>query len=119
MRWFGTNGPASSPAKMAEPLVPRPGTAWLDPRDRDGDPISWRWFLQAAEQVLADAGLDSPAVDARWLVEEVSGYRAADLRDRLGEAAPRLAVTRLQGMLERRATGEPLQYVLGSWAFRP
>jgi release factor glutamine methyltransferase len=99
-------------------LVPRPGEAWLDPGFDDHHPVTWRWFLQAAEVVLANAGVPSAGAEARWMVEDVSGRQAADLRDHLGDPAPRLGVTRLQTMLERRVTGEPLQYVLGAWAFR-
>jgi release factor glutamine methyltransferase len=102
---------------MPDAPAPRPGTAWLDP-ERPGEPVSWRWFLQATEAVLAEAGVDSSGPEARWLIEEVSGYRAGDLRDHLGDPASRLGVNRLQSMLERRASGVPLQYVLGAWAFR-
>ena len=50
----------------------------------------------------------------RWLVEEVAGDRwpvGAGVRDRPGAAAS-------AALVERRAAGEPLQYVLGRWAFR-
>lgn len=52
--------------------------------------------------------------EARWMVEEASG-------ERLGAAVgapPEKARLRLAAMVERRRAGEPLQYVLGSWAFR-
>ena len=54
------------------------------------------------------------AVDARWLVEEVSGL------DRSGWSAPVSTAdrARLEAMVERRQAGEPLQYVLGRWSFR-
>jgi release factor glutamine methyltransferase len=35
-----------------------------------------------------------------------------------GEPAGERAVARLDAMVDRRLTGEPVQYVLGSWAFR-
>lgn len=67
---------------------------------------------------LRDAGLESPAVDARRIVEEVSGHAGAELPAHLDEPATRLGTTRVEALIERRVAGEPLQYVLGSWGFR-
>jgi release factor glutamine methyltransferase len=53
-------------------------------------------------------------VDARWLVEELSGLD----RSRWTEPAPPGAHDRLENLVARRSAGEPLQYVLGRWAFR-
>lgn len=55
-----------------------------------------------------------PAVEARWLVEEVSGLD----RSQWSEPAGPGGVARLAAMVERRLAGEPLQYVLGRWSFR-
>ena len=55
-----------------------------------------------------------PDVEARWLVEEVSGLD----RSRWGETATAAGQARLAGLVERRLAGEPLQYVLGRWSFR-
>lgn len=55
-----------------------------------------------------------PAVEARWLVEEVSGLD----RSQWSEPADPAAATRLAARAERRLAGEPLQYVLGRWSFR-
>jgi release factor glutamine methyltransferase len=55
-----------------------------------------------------------PAVEARWLVEEVSGLD----RSRWSEPAIPGGAARLAVMVERRLAGEPLQYVLGRWSFR-
>jgi release factor glutamine methyltransferase len=54
------------------------------------------------------------AVDARWLVEEVSGLD----RSRWADDAPPDGVARLEALVARRLAGEPLQYVLGRWSFR-
>lgn len=69
---------------------------------------SWEDLYRRALERLGDRS------EARWMIEEVSG-------ERLGAAVgdpPEKARRRLADMLERRAGGEPLQYVLGSWAFR-
>ena len=52
------------------------------------------------------------------LVERASGMDATDVVSGLDdEATPRTAAF-FDDMLERRAAGEPLQYVLGRWGFR-
>ena len=53
------------------------------------------------------------AVEARWIAEEVLGS-ASSSEHEVGDAE----IALLSVMAERRAAGEPLQYVLGSWAFR-
>ncbi|MET1003602.1 MAG: peptide chain release factor N(5)-glutamine methyltransferase [Acidimicrobiia bacterium] len=58
------------------------------------------------------------ANDARFLVNEASGYSAAEWLDAADVEAPERAETRLRAMTARRVAGEPLQYVLGSWSFR-
>lgn len=47
-------------------------------------------------------------------MEEVSGLD----RSRWSEPAPEDGWSRLAALVERRLTGEPLQYVLGRWSFR-
>ncbi len=70
---------------------------------------TWRQRYQAAASRL-DA-----AHEARWLVEEMAGgFGPDELDGRVGERAG----ARFDAMVERRAAGEPLQYVLGHWAFR-
>jgi release factor glutamine methyltransferase len=55
-----------------------------------------------------------PDVEARWLVEDISGLD----RSRWGETATAAGRARLGALVERRLAGEPLQYVLGHWSFR-
>ena len=57
------------------------------------------------------------ANEARWILEEVlgAGDGAGDGAD---DGADDPAVRRLSDMVTRRLAGEPLQYLLGSWAFR-
>lgn len=51
--------------------------------------------------MLAEHGIDTARVDARWLFEHVDGDEG-----------------RLWPLVERRANREPLAYVLGEWDFR-
>ena len=79
---------------------------------------SWRATRAAVVQRLLAAGVVTAEAEARFLVEEVSGYSAADWPNLADEAPTARAVARLWPMVDRRIEGEPLQYVLGSWSFR-
>jgi release factor glutamine methyltransferase len=71
---------------------------------------TWADVRRDAVRQLRAAGIASPEAEARWLVEEA----APDMH---GPVTKR-ATAHLDSMLTRRKTGEPLQYVLGRWAFR-
>jgi release factor glutamine methyltransferase len=58
------------------------------------------------------------AHDAARIVEEASGWSGASLVLGLDLRVPDRSASYLARMVERRAAGEPLQYVLGRWAFR-
>jgi release factor glutamine methyltransferase len=79
---------------------------------------TWRATRDDVVQRLADAGIVTAEAEARFLVEEVSGYSPAEWPTIAEEAPPMRAVARLGPLVERRVAGEPLQYVLGSWSFR-
>lgn len=70
--------------------------------------------LRATEARLADAGVDSPLVDAELLVAHVLGTsRSAVYSEREREVPGAL-----EELVGRRARREPLAYVLGEWGFR-
>ena len=73
--------------------------------------------MLAARARLATIGVDDPDAEARWLIEEVSGMDAAEQVLSRAATATRHAARALDELLARRATGEPLQYVLGAWSF--
>lgn len=83
-----------------------------------GDTVPWSSFLTEAVERLTAAGIDSPEVDARRIVEQAAGVESADFHTALREPATVMGVARFDSMLGRRAAGEPLQYVLGHWGFR-
>ena len=74
--------------------------------------LSWRELLAEAS-----ARLGSPA-DARRIVERASGWEGAAHVLHLEDPATVRSLAHFERMVERRAAGEPLQYVLGAWAFR-
>ena len=83
------------------------------------EPVPWRILFDEARLRLAGAdGVDSPDVDARRIVEAAAGAAPAEFESVLDEPATQRAAAWFHSMLERRAVGEPLQYVVGSWSFR-
>jgi len=56
--------------------------------------------------------------EARWLCEVASSLDGDDFRAALDEPVTDSVVRHLDRMLVRFRAGEPLQYVLGRWAFR-
>jgi release factor glutamine methyltransferase len=74
--------------------------------------VSWRELLAETTAVVGDRN------EARWLCEEASGERADGWIAILDEPATIRSVAHLDAMVARRRAGEPLAYVLGSWAFR-
>lgn len=83
------------------------------------DAVRWRSLFDEARQRLAGTdGVDSPDIDARRIVEAASGTAPAEFDNVLDESATNRAAAWFFSMLERRAAGEPLQYVVGSWSFR-
>lgn len=85
--------------------------------DTDGL-VLWRELLAEATERLADAGLDSAAVEAQRIVVAAAGCDDAAWHRELDRPATRRGVASFDRMLGRRIAGEPLQYVLGSWGFR-
>ena len=79
---------------------------------------TWRDLRVDAERSLAGAGIENASSEARWMVEHVSGFDAAELVTAEDEPATTRAAAQLDELVGRRTGGEPLQYVLGCWLFR-
>ena len=95
-----------------------------------------REALAEAERRLAAAGVETPRVDAEWLVAHLLGTSRSGLAARLDEEvsagsegagvcspgdaglAGGASSTGLEPLLARREMREPLAYVLGEWGFR-
>ncbi|HEX2063167.1 MAG TPA: hypothetical protein VHE80_01965, partial [Acidimicrobiales bacterium] len=77
-----------------------------------GGVTTWRDLLNVATARLRSAA------EARRMVERASGYEAAEYYSVLDETVGDRPRAHFEAMLDRRASGEPLQYVLGEWAFR-
>ena len=69
--------------------------------------------LAEAERRFAAAGIDTPRVDAEWLVAHVLGVARSQLH-----ARDEVDADSLEALVARREQREPLAYVLGEWGFR-
>jgi release factor glutamine methyltransferase len=70
--------------------------------------------VRLAEQQLADAGVDTPRVDAELLLAHVLGVSRSGVYAQADMKVPGT----FQVLLGRRLKREPLAYVLGEWGFR-
>ncbi len=73
---------------------------------------TWRELWEETTEALGNH------TEARWLCEEASGCEGEEFLEVLDEAATMRMGLSLQNMVGRRLAGEPVQYVLGHWAFR-
>ncbi|HEU5064532.1 MAG TPA: peptide chain release factor N(5)-glutamine methyltransferase [Gaiellaceae bacterium] len=76
-----------------------------------------RDLLVAATEELERAGVPSPRVDAEWLLAHALGISRTELYVD-GDKAPADRERVFRQLVARRATREPLAYVLGEWGFR-
>jgi len=74
--------------------------------------ITWRAMMQRVEEQVGQRNI------ARWLCEHASGCDADEFSEVLDELVSERSGQELHNMLQRFASGEPLQYVMGRWAFR-
>lgn len=80
--------------------------------------LRWRQLRDEARQRLAAAEVADPDQELRWMIERASGRAGAEQTAALDLPATTREVAHMDSMLTRRAAGEPLQYVIGSWGFR-
>jgi release factor glutamine methyltransferase len=75
-------------------------------------------LYRGLREQFAAAAVPEPEVSARRIAAEASGTSAAEVA--LAPQTPMTVrmVAHADAMAARRAAGEPLQYVLGSWGFR-
>jgi release factor glutamine methyltransferase len=77
---------------------------------------TWRQLWVETTDELG--GTPEAANEARWLCQEAAGLMGVEWATGLDDLPTVGAVTRLDAMIARRRSGEPLQYVLGRWGFR-
>lgn len=77
--------------------------------------MSCRQKQHAVAKILADAGIEDAAYEAKLLLQSVTHLDAAALL--LDPIFPADAEASLDAMVQKRMTGVPLQYLLGEWEF--
>lgn len=81
--------------------------------------VGWGEVYDEARQRLAHAGFAATAaIDARRIVEAASGCDPDEYVTVLDAPVTLRQMAAFDRMVARRLTGEPLQYVVGSWSFR-
>ena len=71
----------------------------------------------ALKSILTKAGVDNPDGDAAEIIRAVTGFSRIDLLTRSDEALDDTITQKAIDLARRRAGGEPIQYVIGSWSF--
>ena len=74
--------------------------------------------LDDAVACLSRAGVETPRVDAEWLLAGALGVTRGRLVTVVDQAMNEKTAERYQVWIERRAAREPLQHILGTQAFR-
>ena len=78
---------------------------------------TYRGLLRRGEAELSAAGIDDAAFDARCLLEDCAGLDRTHLILAYGETPDEAVCRTYSDRIGRRASGEPLQYILGAWTF--
>jgi release factor glutamine methyltransferase len=82
------------------------------PEMSNDDTITWQEMLVSATEMVGDRMV------AKWLCEHAAGVDSSEWLDVLDEHVTQRCGVHLDAMIRRYLAGEPLQYVLGRWAFR-
>jgi release factor glutamine methyltransferase len=80
--------------------------------------ITWHELRSEAVHRLRDAAIDDADQDVLRIAEQAGRRTRAELVVAWDAPATEREVAAFDRMVARRATGEPLQYVLGRWGFR-
>lgn len=80
---------------------------------------TYRELLAYGEERLAEIGADEAKICSAELLSELAGFdlRSILFRDKLCETVSDEIISQFEQLIERRLSGEPLQYILGEWEF--
>jgi len=80
--------------------------------DSFNEHISWRDMVSQTADIVGDR------VIAKWLCEHASGCEIGEFNAIQSELVTQRSAVHLDAMVRRYVAGEPVQYVMGRWAFR-
>ena len=76
-----------------------------------------RQYIQTLAAELDQAGIKNAAREAEWIVEQVAGVTRESIWLKPEQALNKEQQSTVREFIERRKTGEPLQYILGTVEF--
>lgn len=71
----------------------------------------------ALKSLLTRAGVENPAGDCELILEHTLGYSRAQIVAHRADETDAEQSAEAVALAKRRASGEPIQYILGSWSF--
>lgn len=74
-------------------------------------------LLKNGERILSEAGTDNSANEARWILENDLNMRGGDVYLNAGKDVPGEKASLYIEKIRKRASGVPVQYLLGVWDF--
>ena len=81
-------------------------------------PKTFEWILTATTRYFAAHGVDAPRATAEHLVARLLRCKRSELVPWLQKTVPASWLEAMRRGMQRIASGEPLQYVIGQWDFR-
>jgi release factor glutamine methyltransferase len=87
------------------------------PQDLNGRPLTVGEVIQQITRLFADAGLQSPRLDAELVVAHCLGIEPSVLALKSRETPSEEQMREVRKLAGRRANREPIQYILGHWEF--
>ena len=79
--------------------------------------MTYRELYNKVTEILIDAGCDSPEFDAGCLLSHFTGVTKGMLPAKGSEPAPDGISEAVIDAARQRASGRPLQYIIGNWDF--
>jgi methylase of polypeptide subunit release factors len=88
-----------------------------NPRVTSGGAVTVTGTLRAGRARLVSTGTETPGLDAEVLLRHVLEVDRAALFARLGDAVDEESLARYRDLLEQRAAGAPVAYLVGEREF--